>query len=154
MRREGPPIADQVAFQFAHGAYTDMTDHGNEVHARVVQIPRLVEESEVLLHRGRYTDCDFMIEIDSQPYLASVRAGHISAFRRDTDPMSCWSFAVRGSARSWHKFWEPTPPPFFHDIFAMRKTGALIIEGDLRPLMSNLLYFKGVLAAPRHVGTR
>jgi hypothetical protein len=34
-------------------------------------------------------------------------------------------------------------------MFALAKRGEFRIEGDFRPLLTNLLYFKGVLATPR-----
>ena len=43
------------------------------------------------------------------------------------------------------------PPPHFHDLFALAKRGEFRIEGDFYPLMSNLLYLKAVLAAPRRL---
>ena len=58
-----------------------------------------------------------------------------------------YSFALRASRDSWEKLWSPQPLPGFTDIFALVKKKLLRIEGDLHPLMSNLLYFKGVLAA-------
>ena len=60
-----------------------------------------------------------------------------------------YSFALRASRDSWDKLWSPTPLPGFTDIFALVKKKLLRIEGDLHPFMSNLLYFKGVLAAAR-----
>lgn len=68
--------------------------------------------------------------------------------------MKSWAFAVRGSSDAWDKFWRPLPPPDFHDIFALAKRGAFRIEGDFRPLMTNLLYFKALLAAPRSLRMR
>ena len=54
---------------------------------------------------------------------------------------------VGASRDSWEKLWSPTPLPGFTDVFALVKKKLLRIEGDLHPFMSNLLYFKGVLAA-------
>ena len=41
------------------------------------------------------------------------------------------------------------PPPGGHDLFAMIKTRALSLDGDQYPFMSNLRYFKDLLALPR-----
>jgi hypothetical protein len=60
-----------------------------------------------------------------------------------------YSFALRASRDAWDKLWSPKPQPGFTDIFALVKKKLLRIEGDLHPFMSNLLYFKGVLAAAR-----
>jgi hypothetical protein len=52
----------------------------------------------------------------------------------------------------WRRFWQASPAPQDHDIFAFSKRGEVIIEGDLQPFMANLFYFKDVLAAPRQPG--
>ena len=41
------------------------------------------------------------------------------------------------------------PAPGDNDIFALRKTGEMSVEGNLQPLMANLIYIKQVLAMPR-----
>ncbi len=115
----------------------------------VEHLPALVNNDASLLRRGRYLTTDIMIEIGSQPYYLSIDHGRVGALERGPLVMRSWSFAVRGSEAAWRAFWQPFPPPNFHDIFALAKHGAFRIEGDYRPLLTNLLYFKGLLAAPR-----
>lgn len=92
-----------------------------------------------------------MIEVGDQPYYIAIDRGRVMEPVRGPLIMKSWSFAVRGSEGAWREFWQPFPAPHFHDIFALAKRGDLRIEGDYRPLMTNLLYFKGLLAAPRAV---
>ncbi|MGA7428855.1 MAG: hypothetical protein WBQ24_06265 [Xanthobacteraceae bacterium] len=117
--------------------------------AVVERWPKLVNDNEALLRRGRYLTTDIMIEIGTQPYYISIDRGRISAVQRGPIVMKSWSFAVRGGEDAWRKFWERYPPPHFHDIFALAKQGAFRIDGDYQPLITNLLYFKELLAAPR-----
>jgi hypothetical protein len=119
------------------------------VSAMVEHLPDLVNSDASLLRRGRYLTADIMIEIGSQPYYLSIERGRVGAFQRGPLVMRSWSFAVRGSEAAWQTFWQPFPPPNFHDIFALAKHGEFRIEGDYRLLLTNLLYFKGLLAAPR-----
>ena len=79
----------------------------------------------------------------ASPRAASSRSGPARSSRR-TIRSRC---APR--AKLWEKLWSPQPIPGFTDIFALVKKKLLRIEGDLHPFMSNLLYFKGVLAAAR-----
>jgi hypothetical protein len=125
----------------ASGAYT--------VSSMVERIPDLVNGDASLLRRGRYLNADIMIEIGAQPYYLSIEHGRVSALQRGPLVMRSWSFAVRGSEKAWQTFWQPFPPPNFHDIFALAKLGEFRIEGDYQPLLTNLLYFKALLAAPR-----
>jgi len=68
--------------------------------------------------------------------------------------MRSWTFALRASPETWQRFWEPTPAPGYHDLFAMKRLGVARIEGDLVPLMANLRYVKDVVAAPRRARRR
>jgi hypothetical protein len=129
------------------------TRTGLSPSALAEKIPELVNADASLLLRGRYTQAAFMIEIGTVPYYLTVQDGRIAQMDRGPLIMRSWSFAVRGEEPAWRQFWQPLPPPHFHDIFALAKAGTFRIEGDLRPLMTHLLYFKGVLAAPRALTT-
>jgi hypothetical protein len=122
--------------------------------AMVEQLADLVNGDEALLRRGRYLTIDIMIEIDAQAYFVAIEHGRVVGIHRGPAIMKSWTFAVRGSSEAWDKFWQPLPPPNFHDIFALAKLGAFRIEGDYRPLITNLLYFKALLAAPRRLRMR
>jgi hypothetical protein len=117
--------------------------------AMVERLPDLANGDAALLRRGRYLSTDIMIEIGAQPYYIAIDRGRVGDLRRGPLVMKSWSFAVRGGEAAWRAFWQPVPPPHFHDIFALAKHGAFRIEGDYGPLMTNLFYFKGLLAAPR-----
>jgi hypothetical protein len=113
------------------------------------RLPNLANADEVLLRRGRHLTTDVMIEIGAHPRFVAIEHGRIVGMESGPAIMKSWAFAVRGNAEAWDKFWQPAPPPNFHDIFALAKLGAFRIEGDFRPLITNLLYFKALLAMPR-----
>jgi len=121
------------------------------VHGMIEKLPELVNHDAALLRRGRYLDLDVLIEIGDVPYYVSIENGRIA--RLDSGPllMRSWALAFRGADDAWRQFWQPFPPPHFHDIFALAKAGQFRIEGDVHPLMANLLYFKDLLAAPRRL---
>jgi hypothetical protein len=100
-----------------------------------------------LVRRGRHVDTTFMLAIDDAYHLIRVTEGRIVSIRPGPFITPNYSFALRASRDSWEKLWSPQPIPGFTDIFALVKKKLLRIEGDLHPLMSNLLYFKGVIAA-------
>ena len=66
--------------------------------------------------------------------------------------MRAWTFALRASAETWRRFWEPIPAPGYHDLFAMKKLGVASVEGDIVPLMTHLRYVKDVWRRPAGAG--
>ena len=100
-----------------------------------------------LVRRGKHVTTTFLIAIDSADHLVSVSEGRITGIRPGPFITPNYSFALRASRDAWEKLLVPKPIPGFTDIFALVKKKLLRIEGDLHPFMSNLLYFKGVLAA-------
>jgi hypothetical protein len=123
----------------------------SDLHGMIERLPELVNRNAVLLGRGRHLDLDIMIEIGSVPYYVSIERGRIARLDRGPLLMRSWGLAFRGPDDAWRQFWQPFPPPHFHDIFALAKCGQFRIEGDFHPLMANLLYFKDLLAAPRRL---
>jgi hypothetical protein len=102
-----------------------------------------------LVRRGKSVNTTFLIAIDNADHLIRVVEGRIASITPGPFITPNYSFALRASRDSWEKLWAETPLPGFTDIFALVKKKLLRIEGDLHPFMSNLLYFKGVLAAAR-----
>jgi len=130
---------------------TSPSADGPAVHRMIERLPQLVNGDAALLRRGQYLDLDILIEIGAVPYYVSIADGRIMRLDRGPLLMRSWALAVRGPEDAWRQFWQPFPPPHFHDIFALAKAGRFRIEGDLHPLMANLLYFKQMLAAPRRL---
>jgi hypothetical protein len=100
-----------------------------------------------LVRRGKHVTTTFLLAIDDADHLVSVSEGKITGIKTGPFITPNYSFALRASRDSWEKLLSPKPIPGFTDIFALVKKKLLRIEGDLHPFMSNLLYFKSVLAA-------
>lgn len=111
-----------------------------------------VNANEHLVWRGRHLDTTLLLEVGDTAYLIEIRQGRIGRVQRGPFVMPGWQFALRAQADTWAQFWSATPPPGFHDLMALVKFRRLQVQGDLHPLMSNLLYFKDVLACPRAQG--
>lgn len=122
-----------------------------ELESLISRLPELVNGDPVLLRRGQYLDLEVLIEVGLVPYYVCIEAGRIAHLHRGPLLMRSWALAFRGPEDAWRQFWQPVPPPHFHDIFALAKNGLLRIEGDFHPLMANLLYFKEMLGAPRRL---
>jgi len=115
------------------------------------RIAELVNSDEKLVHRGRFVQTTFLLEIGNLDYLIRIVDGRIVAVTAGPFVTPNYSFALRAPREAWETFWQEVPPPGFNDLFALFKRGLLRIEGDLHPFMANLLYFKEVLAALRRV---
>jgi len=117
-------------------------------------IPKHVNANADLVRRGRFVDTTFMIAIDEAYTLIRIREGRVTKLTQGPFITPDYSFCLRASRGVWEKFWQPSPPLGFTDIFALVKQKLMKVEGDLHPFMSNLLYFKDVIAAPRKEAAR
>jgi hypothetical protein len=113
------------------------------------KIAERVNADAELVRRGRYINTTFLIAVDESDVLIRVQDGRITNVKRGPFITPDYSFALRARGSVWEKFWQPQPPAGFNDIFALIKTKSMRVEGDLHPLMANLLYFKDVIAMPR-----
>jgi hypothetical protein len=115
----------------------------------IEKLAGLANDNSWLVHRGRYLDTTFLLGVGDTDYLVRIHRGRVETIERGPLVMPRWTFALRGSREAWATFWQPLPPPGFHDLIALIKTRALALEGDQHPFMANLRYFKELLALPR-----
>ena len=111
-------------------------------------LARLVNDDPAIVRWGRHMNETFMVEVGEQQYLLKVADGKLQV---EPGPftMRAWRFAIRARRESWDRFWQKTPAPGWHDLFALLRRGDVKFEGDQRVLMAYLMYVKLVLAAPR-----
>ncbi len=119
---------------------------------RFAAVPGLLAADTDLLRRGRWLNVECRIDIGSEPFFLSFRDGALTGFERGPRLMRSTSFVYRAGDEAWSNYWKPVPEPGWHDLFALTKRGVASIEGDLRPFLQNLQYFKDLLALPRRVG--
>ena len=120
--------------------------NSNEV---MIRLPELVNQDTALIRRGRWLSNVFLVEAGTTQFLVHVDKGRLLKVEHGPFVMPSWSFAIRASESVWQRFWQPLPAPGDNDIFALRKTGEMSVEGNLQPFMANLIYIKQVLATPR-----
>lgn len=111
------------------------------------------ERGPQLQRRARHLDARCLIEIGAARLMLEIRAGYPGIVERIV-PLCSWDFAIRANAQAWEALWQPVPEPGMHDLFALCKRGAMRIEGDLRPFMAHLQYFKDLVTLPREGGGR
>ena len=108
----------------------------------------LVNRDPAIVRWGRHMNEAFMVEVGDTQFLLTVREGKLEV-EKGPFVMRPWRFAIRASRECWEKFWQKTPAPGWHDLFALLRRGDVKFEGDQRVLMAYLMYVKLVLAAPR-----
>ena len=116
---------------------------------RFTRLPQLLARDSDLLRRGRWLKVECRVDVGNEPFFLSIRDGALASFDRGAKLMRSTAFSFRATDEAWANYWKPMPDPGWHDLFALTKRGAASMEGDLRPLLQNLQYFKDLLALPR-----
>jgi hypothetical protein len=116
---------------------------------RFAALPRLLAADSDLLRRGRWLTVECRVDVGSEPFFLSIRDGALASLDRGARLMRSTAFSFRATDEAWTCYWKAMPEPGWHDLFALTKRGAASMEGDLRPLLQNLQYFKDLLALPR-----
>jgi hypothetical protein len=116
------------------------------------RVSALRKADDRLAAQGRLVRAAVLIEAGDQAALVTITDGAVTAVAdANALVMPAWTFALRAPETEWAQFWEPDPRPGHHDLFALLRRKQLRIEGDIHPFMSNLFYFKALLALPRVV---
>jgi len=129
-------------------SFSDSTD--DAVTRAFADIPARLEQTPALIASGRFLDCECLLGPTGHPFHASIRAGRIVALVPAPVLMRSWRFSYRAQPAAWAEYWQAPPRAGWHDLLALTKRGEASLEGDLHPFMSNLQYFKDVLALPRN----
>ena len=82
-----------------------------ETHASILSLPDLVNHDAGLVRRGRHLTATFLVEAGDAEFLVRVVEGRVAAVERGPFLMRSWTFALRASAETWQRFWEPIPAP-------------------------------------------
>ncbi|MFA5664843.1 hypothetical protein [Castellaniella sp.] len=104
-----------------------------------------------LVEHARHLNTRMLLQVGDDQYRMHIRAGRIESATPGPFVMNDWDFSLCAEADVWSTFWLAVPPPGFHDLFALLKFRRMTLQGNLHPFMSNLLYFKSLLATPRHI---
>ncbi|CAN5860434.1 hypothetical protein BH11PSE3_BH11PSE3_05700 [soil metagenome] len=118
---------------------------------RFARLPQLLDTVSDLARRGRWVTVDCRIDIGEQPFFLGIETGALAAFERGARLMRSSAFSIRASEETWTQHWQAVPAPGWHDLFALTKRGLASMDGDFRPLLQNLQFFKDLLALPRRL---
>jgi pimeloyl-ACP methyl ester carboxylesterase len=97
----------------------------------------------LLARRGRHLDADLLLQIGDATWLLTLRAGRLLEARPGPFVLPSHTLALRIPAAAAARFAAQPPQPGWHDLLALRRQGALAIEGDTAVFFAHLLWFKG-----------
>ena len=116
---------------------------------RFARLSDLLSANPDLIRRGRWLSVDCRVDVGAEPFFLSLHDGTLASLDRGPRLMRSTAFAFRASDEAWTEHWKAIPAPGWHDLFALTKRGVAAMDGDLRPFLQNLQYFKDLLALPR-----
>src|SRR5436190_21132965 len=119
------------------------------IAARIAALPERVGADPTLLRRGRHLTVIWELAVGDAVFLVRIVDGHVVSAQAGAVATPSADFAMIADAAIWRRLLAADPPPGDHDFLAFVKRKELRIVGNLHPLMSHLLYFKGLLAALR-----
>lgn len=110
---------------------------------------RMANSDKQLLRLGRLASLSLCIRINDTPFYLVIDNGRLE--RIDTGPFHLRHADLELSASwdNWQRFFQPVPPPGFHDILAMSSYFHLRVTGNQHLLREHLAYLKHLLALPR-----
>ena len=111
-----------------------------------------VNADPVMRRWGRMLNADVLLQVGDRTCRFGVRDGLVVAVTPGPLVMPSWTLAFRAEPGAWGAFMQPEPPPGLHDVMALVKRRVLTIEGDLRPFMQHVFWFKGLFSAMREAG--
>ncbi|MGQ0652485.1 MAG: hypothetical protein ACT4P4_09490 [Betaproteobacteria bacterium] len=117
----------------------------------IERIAAIVNADPALQRWGRGLNETFMVAVGDEQYLLKIDSGKIASVEKGPFVQRSWRFAIRAKRECWERYWQKTPEPGWHDLFALLRRGDVAFEGDQRVLMAYLLYIKLLLAAPRRI---
>jgi len=121
--------------------------------ARLPSLAQAMERDPALVRRGRHLSATWQLVVGEAAFLVQIVDGRVAAAQPAPSVTPSADFAMIADAAVWQRLLALDPPPGDHDLLAFVKRKELRLVGNLHPLMSHLLYFKGLLAALRETET-
>jgi hypothetical protein len=100
---------------------------------------------------GEWFTTALSLSFGESRYILCVERGkvtEVSAARRLDQPCA---FGFRAPVSAWKKFLSPSPPPLYHDFFAMlMRAPEFVLEGDSLAAMQNARALHRMMNLMRH----
>ena len=80
---------------------------------------------------ARFMSQDILLGVDDSKCIISIRDGKVTEINLLPTFMDSWDFSIRATGESWEKLLSPSPPAFYHGLFAGMHRGTFSLEGNL-----------------------
>ena len=112
-----------------------------------------VNDDPELRVTGTKFDASFSVTFDDTRYVIQVRGGRIEKVLPSPRFDVRTAFGVRAPTSVWSKFFDPDPPPLYHDFFAMlMRVPEFVLDGDTLVAMQNARALHRMMNLMRDVG--
>jgi pimeloyl-ACP methyl ester carboxylesterase len=115
----------------------------------VETLPARVAATPALTRWGRHLDAELLLAVGEREWLLTLRDGQVARVEAGPFVMPRFTLALRLEPEGLARFLAPVPEPGWQDLLALRRHGALRVEGDTLPFFRHLMWFKGALALLR-----
>ena len=112
-----------------------------------------VDDDPELAVVGEWFTTSFAVTFGDERHVIRVRSGRIEEIVSSPRFDVRSSFGLRAPVAVWRKFLSPTPPPLYHDFFAMlMRVPEFVIEGDSLVAMQNARALHRMMNIMRETG--
>ena len=78
----------------------------------------------------------FKLQMGEAACLVRVREGQIAEIDEAPTPFDAYEIEISGPEEGWRKFLEPSPPPFYQDVFPAVMRHGFTMGGDVESLFA------------------
>ncbi len=97
------------------------------------------------VHRGRFLNINFAVQIDDEAHLIKVQKGKVESVTPLEQASDKPLFTFAAASKDWDVFSQPFPPPGYQDVMAMVECGHAKLYGEVFPVLVNMFFVKGVV---------
>ena len=136
-------ISDELPYKIFKNRYEDAVSANQPIVEAVCISSYSSSNKEV---NARFVNLKF---VNEKEFIFKIVDGKINSISQKKVDTEFGIFKISSSLENWEKHWLKIPPRDFHDLFAMLSKKIIKLDGDLKPLMQNLQYFKDLIASNR-----
>ncbi len=102
---------------------------------------------------GDFFTVDFALAFGDERYVIEVKNGRVANIIHNPRFDRATKFGMRAPMDLWKRFFSESPPPLYHDIFAMiMRVPEFVLDGDTLVAMQNARALRRLMAVMQEEG--